>query len=94
MNTDNLKITNHAVSRFLSRGRLMLYPHEKENPKYFIKKFMSEGYRDIRLDNCPFYKNKLGCSVISSGRFRFYIKNNTVITILVKSKSDRNEWRY
>lgn len=87
----NLAISFHAKKRFIERGRLYLHDHEKRNPKQAILSLIASGRRNMRLDQCPFYKNKIGASIYINGVFRFYVKGNTVVTCVVKKD---NEWRF
>ncbi len=89
---NNLTITKHCLDRFISRGRWLLYPEEIRSPTSAVKSMLKCGYLNQRLRSVPFYRNKLGCDVIVNGRFKFYIRDNTVVTCIVAPKGCEN-WR-
>lgn len=52
-------VTGHAKSRLLQRARLLLREHELEDLSYFIEQQFRKSYVDIRIENCPAWKNQL-----------------------------------
>lgn len=88
-----MHISKHCKDRFITRGRLLLRAIELERPYETIKWMISQGQPNIQLKNTPFYRNKIGCDMIINGRFKFYIKNNTVVTCVVTKVNEQLEWR-
>ncbi len=83
MNTKGIKVSKHASSRMIQRYGLFMKAHEKSRPDLFILSMLESSYKNIQLDNCPFYKTKRkNCDVYMNGSLKFYIKNNTVVTVV------------
>lgn len=96
-------ITKHAVDRVVQRFRLFMFAHEIDDPKRFLMREYNNAYVDMRLELCPFYKNKLAWTH-GAGSFFAHSKNLTfmctnidnVITIrtVVKRREDWNAFRF
>lgn len=89
-----IHVTKHARDRFLQRYSLFLTQKEIESPAAKIIQMIETGYKTIQLENCPFYKNKLGCSTVVNGKVTFYLKDNVVVTCVVKTGREIENWRH
>jgi len=89
----NLYVTPHAVKRFNQRAKLFLRPAERNDLKGTMLALIRNGRLNMLLETTPFYKNKLACSIVVNGRFKFYVKNNAVVTFVLGDVNDPDFWR-
>ena len=69
-----IRITKHAKERVVQRFRLFMYSFEIDKPEIFLEREFKDSYRDMRIDQCPFYKNKL-VRMFGEGSFFSVSKN-------------------
>jgi len=89
-----MNITKHVKDRFRQRAKLFLHKHELADIESTMISFISSGRKSLSLSQCPFYRNKIGCDKIIYGRFHFYVKNDSVVTFVLQTKENKDQWRF